>query len=842
MELNSQITSKYLVDILNGDAVLFLGAGASTLAKNSLGESLPLGSQLSALICEDMGEGSEYDRPLDKVSSYYSKIKGESTLVALLKKHLDVVSIDDALTTIAKQEWLRIWTTNYDNSIELAHEKAGKMYSSCSRLTFNSNDKSQNQIIHINGKLSGATLNLPKDLVLTTRDYATKVFNESPLSRLFSSDLNLAKTFVFVGYSLADLDVLRYISSIERLKNKVVFIDREDIDPINASDLEDYGQVNAIGIANFSKLLEKKAHGWRKPQKVEAYRNFERVILKESASANSSNLDDFLNLLLLGDVNDQYLGRKAEDGKYTIKRDIEDKCASLIGSGGNTILIHGEFGTGKSVVARRIAIQAAFSGIDTFWRIGFRENAKDEIVKLCNRTTPFVLFIDTYQKDKELILAFYEHAHPECTLVLTERTDTFQVTSDFIYETGDKWGAISEFSVDRLSNDELNQLIELYNKRSIWKKRASQESYQKLKYLREECNSRFSSILLDTLKSPFIKEKLDKITEVFTKSDFYKDVFVIICVFTCVKNNSQMKFERNNYIGEGDSKDYALNEMAINENLLELCFGVDNSDYQRLVRDKSVKNIIDFESNEIKFRSPIVAKFILNNKSSASEVTEVISEVIFNLQEMIQHDSDIMWLCEGLVNFGNIEKLLPRAGRSEALTNFYEQVSTIDYFAEHPLFWLQSAIARRSIGESEKAMYFLETALSYGESYYKKKGQTRKWNPFQIKTTYANHLLSDAIILDSASDALAHVIEAFDLIKDQCIGNTHHRHPYTKTSHIVDVVSVHCNKWDDRQKSIVLSRVKFMKRQTETLSENIRKHHYIQNTVKKYLKAIELLE
>ncbi|ENG7994465.1 SIR2 family protein [Vibrio vulnificus] len=828
--------------ILNGDALLFLGAGASKLSKNKFDKPLPVGGELTQIIKNDLG--LQVDYPLEKISNFYKEKKGESTLIRLLREYLDIVSIDESYTELASQDWIRVWTTNYDNAYEMACESVGKKFASFSPNTYDPKTKRlhdySQEIIHINGRLGRATLNLPDDFILTSRDYAIKKFSGNSLSRVFEADLNNAKAIVFVGYSLADLDVLRYIGSIDRLKRKVYFIDREDLDEVSEFELSQYGTILKIGIAGFVKDIMERKLSWKPISRIESYRYFEKVEFNLENAKEHSSFDDFLKLIIQGEVSNDFIYSAKEDGRYTVARSVENEIFHLISSGGTGVFIHGGFGCGKTILLKRLAIQIVNSGVDVFNRVGFSD-CKSEVVKLCNREQPFVLIIDDYQKDKDVVDAFFENASSSCSIILAERTDNFQMSSDVTLDNCEKWGSSYIFNIDRLDKVEVDNFIELFNKRAVWGLRADDNNLEKSSFIRSDCKSRLSDLLLELLKSKQIQEKLLDITKPFTKTEFYKDVLTLICVLSCIKSTSESRVERSGNIFEVSEKHLAMKDLPVNENLLEYCFGVESEDYQALVKDKSIKNIIDFETNEIKFKSSIVARYILNNADQTSDITEVIATVVENLEYLLERDKDYTWLCERLVNFGQIEKLLPRDGRAPALINFYERIQNIQYFSEHPLFWLQYSIAEHSLGHHDTATYHLDNALAFGKTFNEKKGFNGKWAPYQINTTYARHLISEAKQIGNSLTAYKNCIDAFEMIKDQCVDNVQIRHPYTSTSEIYDVVVIHSGSWDDEQRSNLNKKILFMSRQIQLLRDDVKRNGNIQHAIRMYSKASSYL-
>ena len=80
LELNDAIRSA-----LDGDALLFVGAGLSFLSKNEKGENLPDGAALIDLLLEQpLKTGSKH--PLDRVAGHVIRKKSVDFVYDLLKK------------------------------------------------------------------------------------------------------------------------------------------------------------------------------------------------------------------------------------------------------------------------------------------------------------------------------------------------------------------------------------------------------------------------------------------------------------------------------------------------------------------------------------------------------------------------------------------------------------------------------------------------------------------------------------------------------------------------------------------------------------------------------------
>jgi hypothetical protein len=104
-----------------------------------------------------------------------------------------------------------IYTTNYDRNIESAFDAHGRDYVKVA----NARDiaktrESVTQIVKFHGDLDE-----DDSLVITETDYLTRLAFEAPLDIKFRADA-LGKTVVFVGYSIADMNIRLLLHNIWR--------------------------------------------------------------------------------------------------------------------------------------------------------------------------------------------------------------------------------------------------------------------------------------------------------------------------------------------------------------------------------------------------------------------------------------------------------------------------------------------------------------------------------------------------------------------------------------------------------------------------------------------------
>lgn len=188
----------------SGKLVLFAGAGVSA----NLG--LPTWSELISQIALELGYDpqifSSYGNHL-ALAEFYRRKKGTlGKLRSWMDRewHKPDVKIGDSAIheLIAKGNFSRIYTTNYDRWIELAHDHYKTPYSKVASVSdlVTAHDNHR-QIIKFHGDFDDDT-----SIVLDETSYYERLDFESPLDIKLRHDV-LGNSVLFIGYSITDLNI-----------------------------------------------------------------------------------------------------------------------------------------------------------------------------------------------------------------------------------------------------------------------------------------------------------------------------------------------------------------------------------------------------------------------------------------------------------------------------------------------------------------------------------------------------------------------------------------------------------------------------------------------------------
>ena len=132
-------------------SVLFLGSGFSRSSRNIQGKNLPTGGELKEHFAKLLGVASDdYDLPTlaDAVNA-----DPQVSLRDLLYETFTVAQLADGQKEVLGRPWMRIYTTNYDDSIELFYQRTGRKAPSFSYHDAKPRRLPNSTVIHLHGMI-----------------------------------------------------------------------------------------------------------------------------------------------------------------------------------------------------------------------------------------------------------------------------------------------------------------------------------------------------------------------------------------------------------------------------------------------------------------------------------------------------------------------------------------------------------------------------------------------------------------------------------------------------------------------------------------------------------------
>ncbi len=772
---DSDLLREALRVALNGEAIIFVGAGASKEAVGPKDKPLPVGNELSDALASECGLEDGYD--LQEMSEYYMENRSETALINTLRKLLQVKSLSDSYKKIFSVPWTRIWTTNYDGAIELALEGGNVSHYSVSRADSVDNARGNRLlVVHINGSLAKLSQSLTSDFVLTSKSYATAAFTSDLWGTVFRNDLQSAKAIVFVGYSLSDIDIARLLFNPEHIAKKTHFIDHPNIDPLLEVKLRKFGMVHKIGTVEFAQLISEQQATWRKPDFVETYQCWDLVTTETSVDQPSD--EDVYELVLKGVARNELLLAQSESPSkvtYYAQRHCELDCIRHLDASNSVALLVGGFANGKTTTMLSIVQQLASKGRDVFLLGRPSAVALRELVKMCRRDKPFTLVIENYSRNIELVKQFCQHASIDSNILLSEKSELHELRAHSLKDAITNRD-LQIFELDSMDNAELERIDRLLTLRGLWGERSGLKEHQKQSYLKDDCRRQLHAIMLEVIQSPEIQGRLQKIIDHFDSTEEGSRFLIALCLLQS--------------IGE-------LPRIDVVSELL----GYSYSHFKKLCEDEVVRQVIAINSNGANFRSPVISETILKRIQNASTITEVAAICARTGHLERQADDYLGKISVELIRFSNLERILPDRGKHEALQNFYEDMKTIPSINSNALFWLQYAMARLSLGNLELARRYFANAYSIAKE--------TNFDTYQIDNHFCRLLLREAEETEDSDLAFKKVEETMDILKRQ-VQRENRNYPYRSSWSLEGVTRRHGVSWSASQKERVRAGAKFL--------------------------------
>lgn len=202
-----QFLKQFSQQVLDARTSLFLGAGASCDA------GYPNWSHLFGEFADVLGVKPNDSTDYYKLAQYYVNNHGSSELRRRIRKQLNKY---DYKSTLLEQlisiGFTNIWTTNFDNAIELSYQEKGIL----TNKVFRDGDFPNidiNKCINV-FKMNGDITNT-EGIVATQSDYERYADSHRIMLMFFKREL-ISSTFLFIGYSFTDHLVLECLSEIAR--------------------------------------------------------------------------------------------------------------------------------------------------------------------------------------------------------------------------------------------------------------------------------------------------------------------------------------------------------------------------------------------------------------------------------------------------------------------------------------------------------------------------------------------------------------------------------------------------------------------------------------------------
>jgi hypothetical protein len=808
--MNSEMTLEQAIALAkSGQAVLFLGAGFSISAKNNLGKSLPLAHELKKSMADLAG--CEEHLPLEDIAEYFLQTQSARDYLTFLESNLRCVEASTSNLEIAKLPWMRVYTTNFDDVYEFSSRKVGV---DCKSINISQGLQNSTltlrQAVHINGSIDNLSLETIGQIRLTHSSYAVKSFLDNPWVEVFRSDLATARAVVFLGYSLVDIDIRRLLSNNNSLSRKLHIIVRNGENGPSIGTLQEYGHVYPIGVEAFADLVTKSPDvGSPKPETL-VFGSFENAAAFRTKGVGLTDRDAFA-LFCYGTIDPSHIWscqRKVSEKPLLVSRAGFDKAVEALTSN-NDVVIHGHLSTGKSLLLE----QMYFNEYDPSWHIfrllGTKYRWREEVRAICGLKGRVVVLIDNYPQHREVVDEFALHRNKKLSLVLTARTNDFDVTLRDIEE---KLRDYVDIDINFLTPSEANELAQVFDKYGFLAQLAGTSPISAVKRLRDQTRLQLHSILLWLFNSEAVKRSvLAEISLVFD-NDSAKHFLVNGLVLSL--------------LGLEPDTDFIFDFDADLR-------GRFNSEAKNLVSPFSER-----ETGAFQARSSVLARYVLNEVLDPNELLEIIKNICRVSVEKSKFgfaNQQFWQLPAELSKFANQIALFPSDASRGCIIEFYEFAKNFERLKSHVHFWLQYSIARTSMD------HFDEADQLFATTYELAKRQGRAYNTNFIDNHYARFLILRATKYPFSVELAGDVRKAMDLLQAQMKSEDDNKHyPFKVATLLIDFAERHYQLLADVDLERLEAFAKDALRRIPQLKGHVREHFSVREFEKKFKEFLSL--
>jgi hypothetical protein len=656
-----------------------------------------------------------------------------SPLLQLLKDNFTLSSVADYHEKVCSLKWKRFYTTNYDNSIELASIATNIRVESIDT-TFLPKDfvHSNNLCIHINGYVKQAVVeDLSNKIKLSNSSYLSPdSFLNSTWRSVFKRDLETCSAIVFAGYSLYDFDVQKLLFELPHLKAKTYFITHEGASFKDTFEISQFGHVLPIGISGFAEIAEEvnsRSLGIELELEPEAFTQRE---IKTYEQIDDQSTD---NLLLYGDYTIPMIDMAVSQDyvfPYIFKRSAVELVSGFVSKNEN-VLIHSDLGNGKSVFIDSLSSHLVSNGVKVYELKNEGGNYIQDLELFSSKSERYVLIIDNYHRYND-ILEYISDTKPEnITLIISDRnSESLRIANDL-----EKFDiSLRAVNLDNLDNDEVEKLIEILDDQAYWKEFTSLSPERKAKKIEFEYNNQLSGVLLGLLNSPSISDRIKTLTTgIFDNPEFKRTLFSIaICDVLGVSKRSDI-----------------ISDIAGDEVIYELSFR----------RQPAFKNFYKYslDGSRIETKSSLLSLFLINQCFGDTYVKNECLTIVKVFNTDHGGSQEKIGIYKSLLRFHFIEKLLPQ--KKSIINNYYMELKReCSWLTEHPHYWVQYAMCKLTFDDYPTANRFLASAYSLAA---KKHGGYHTEN---IDTQQARLNILMCLIESNATEAFKLFQEAHQLL------------------------------------------------------------------------------
>ena len=704
---------------LNGEAILFLGSGASKGAINMNDEEFPLGVELSHRLYDGVDDLQQAAELFIDDQNEQNK-NGKLVLIDFLKKEFGCKRPSKEQNFISQIPWGRMYTTNYDDIIETVYRSNAKSIKSYTPKNSANMVMSTEELsyLHINGYINSLTPDsLNDEFKLTDASYNTNSFTDSDWGILFQNDLKAYSVCVFIGFSLKyDLDIRRLIYNTNNVN--CIFIVGQSEPQYNIKTLEKYGDVYTIGLEGFVEETQKISKNFTPTKESEDIdkvflSNFSRV--EKTFPLKEPNDKEVLDFYTRGKRSkDLYYISDPSTGKFAsvVKRLCVEKIINDILNGNDAVIIHSDIGNGKTEIINQVC-EGLPSKYKTYRLKDTNEKISREIEKICKSKYNNIVIVENFFNFYDEIDMFRKYnCNNNVTLILSARTS--------IYKNQDKpinLSKVNVYDVNKLIDSEIDDIVGILNKYGYYNNKGKKDTCD---FIISGCKSKLQSITLSFFENEKVSSRLSYICKrIILKRDKYSELLLFLIMIKVMSLN-----------------------ISFNEALELLNLTTYDHDFET---SEDYNELLDWYQNEASIKSPALCVWILKNNSDLiSNVFDVLIKAAQRATIGWKINKKYLNFLKNILSFKHLKFVLEqfsisRADKLNVVNHFYDRLKVMSYYNGKYYFWLQYAISSLELKDYESSKKHFEAAYANVPDSFK---------PFEIDNHFARYKMELLLLED----------------------------------------------------------------------------------------------
>ncbi|MBS7810403.1 SIR2 family protein [Roseococcus pinisoli] len=753
----------------DGNAVLFVGAGLSFLAKRENGEAVPDAQWLTDILLEQpKGTGSRHK--LDRVAGSVIRKKGSEFVYDKIKENFTVHSVDERLTDLYSLPWKRIYTTNYDNAIEIA--RAGKYPVSSITIDETQTSAKLGSVIHLNGsakRVSPANMNL--EIALTDLSYAADRLAQTGWLSFFERDLNTSRAIIFAGYSLYDLEIDKILLAADGVKEKTFFFIAPDADEVEINTLERYGTVVPGGIDILVEHIKSVAASYNLPIFVTGFTALRELVAQDDDVRRGVSVQKLTEQLVYGKLpENEILARQNVfgDRPFLVMRAQDEVARNAIKLGPwRDILFVGEIASGKSASTLNLALYLINLGYKVFYAISTTLLSQD-LKRLSGSPEKIAVIFDSYFLFRNEITEYASSRPPNHRIILTERSAIHELTSRFIDATP-HLGPIKEITLGKIESKDIEAFEALVNFGGFWGERAGANISARQNHIGKTLEGSLYRLLIEIIRSEKVQAQLRDLLQPLSSDISIAKSFCLILILNSVKIN----FSINEW-------QYLFDRQTISKMLS--------------MYGDQVRHFMLSDANHIYMRGGLVGTHILHAFMDDELVGDSLEYLYEKAIRRTKEGNEWKQLVIELVKFSAVEPMFAERTKAANIFRYYDAIRVYGDTRNNPDYWLQIGIAATVLGDLVRGKLCFENA-------YAREKARPKPNLTRIDNYFSRFQMRQAVAESNRDAAFEVFIEANERLEKQIFLDNNRHYPFKTGRYFSDVASKHFSSWDSTQKT-----------------------------------------